>query len=215
MTANDQPRRRGRPPSGGREAILDATLALLREEGIAKLTSREVAARAGVSDASVYYYFGDREGLLRAAFAHGMKPLRFVADPPADMDRPAVLARALASLEQFFDDVLPVLHAAQADSELGAALAAYVAENDLGPHVGVAAIGAYLRSEQEAGRVDPDVDPEAVALMLIDAAFGRASRRRMLTPGTPGQNDRLPSSEQTLAVINRLLDPPGRCTRTG
>src|SRR5579875_3238079 len=114
MTATDQPRRRGRPPSGGREAILEATLALLREEGVAKLTSREVAARAGVSDASVYYHFGDRGGLLRAAFAHGMKPLEFVNQLPPGIERPAVLAAALASLEQFFDDVLPVLHAAQA-----------------------------------------------------------------------------------------------------
>lgn len=212
MTATDQPRRRGRPPSGGREAILDAALALLREQGIAKLTSREIAARAGVSDASVYYYFGDRAGLLRAAFAHGMKPLKFVAQPPAGMGRAQVLAQALTSLERFFDDVLPVLHAAQADAELGAALAGYVAENDLGPHNGVQALGAYLRAEQAAGRANRDVDPEAVALMLIDAAFGRASRRLMLTPpGQPAHDDRIPPAEATLALINQLLDPP----RTG
>lgn len=208
MTATDQPRRRGRPPSGGREAILEATLALLREAGIAKLTSREIAARAGVSDASVYYHFGDREGLLRAAFAHGMKPLEFVAEPPSGMERAQVLAQALASLEQFFDDVLPVLHAAQADAELGAALAGYVEENDLGPHKGVESLGSYLRAEQAAGRANPDVDPEGVALMLIDAAFGRASRRLMLTPpGQPGHNDRIPPAEVTLTLIDRLLDP--------
>jgi AcrR family transcriptional regulator len=63
MSAVDEPRRRGRPSSGGREAILDAALALVREEGIARLTSRAVAARAGVSDASVYYHFKDRRGL--------------------------------------------------------------------------------------------------------------------------------------------------------
>ena len=77
MTATDEPpRRRGRPPSGGREAILDGDARILREHGIANLTSREVAARAGVSDASVYYHFGDRAGLLQAVFEHGMKPLR-------------------------------------------------------------------------------------------------------------------------------------------
>lgn len=209
MAATDQPRRRGRPPSGGREAILEATLAVLREEGVAKLTSREVAARAGVSDASVYYHFGDREGLLRAAFAHGMKPLEFVTQLPADMERQAVMAAAFASLEQFFDDVLPVLHAAQADAELGGTLAQYVAENDLGPHKGVSSLGAYLRAEQDAGRANPNVDPEVVALMLIDAAFGRASRRLMLSPpGRPDQNDRLPSAEQTLRLINSVLDLP-------
>lgn len=208
MTATDQPRRRGRPPSGGREAILDATLELLREEGIAKLTSREIAARAGVSDASVYYHFGDRAGLLRAAFAHGMKPLDFIAQPPTGMQPAQVLAQVLTSLEEFFDDVLPVLHAAQADPELGAALAGYVAENDLGPHRGVQALGDYLRAEQAVGHANPDVDAEGVALMLIDAAFGRASRRLMLTPpGQPANDDRIPPAEVTLALINQLLDP--------
>ena len=65
-------RQRGRPTSGGREASLDAGLAILRERGIANLTSREVARRAGVSDASVYYHYEHRAGLLRAVFAHGI-----------------------------------------------------------------------------------------------------------------------------------------------
>src|SRR5579864_5011074 len=104
MTVTDKTRRpRGRPPSGGREAILDATLALLREQGIANLTSREVAARAGVSDASVYYHFGDRAGLLQAVFESGMKPLKFMHGSDVNELEPLdVLRAALASLERFF-----------------------------------------------------------------------------------------------------------------
>ncbi|MCL2418084.1 MAG: TetR/AcrR family transcriptional regulator, partial [Conexibacteraceae bacterium] len=103
MTATDEPpRRRGRPPSGGREAILDATLAVLREDGIANLTSRAVAARAGVSDASVYYHFRDRAGLLQAVFEHGMKPLMFMSGlDPEQLDPPTVIRGACAALEQF------------------------------------------------------------------------------------------------------------------
>ena len=41
--SSDVPKRRGRPPAGGREAILAAALQLLRERGIARVTSREVA----------------------------------------------------------------------------------------------------------------------------------------------------------------------------
>src|SRR3984957_5633290 len=119
MTATEEPpRRRGRPPSGGREAIVEAALAVLREQGIANLTSREVAARAGVSDASVYYHFGDRAGLLQAVFEQGMKPLMFMAGLDLkELEPSAVIKAALAALEQFFDDVLPVLLAAQADPE--------------------------------------------------------------------------------------------------
>jgi AcrR family transcriptional regulator len=208
MTTADHPRLRGRPPSGGRDAILNATLELLRDEGVSKLTSRAVAAHAGVSDASVYYHFGDREGLLRAAFAHSMKPLNLVAQAQESVPRSQTLAQVLAALEQFFDDVLPILHAAQADAKLGTELARYLAENDLGPHKGVRKLANYLRGEQSVGRANPNVDPEGVALMLIDAAFGRASRRLMLTPpGQQTQHDRIPPVEVTLELVNQLLEP--------
>ena len=66
-----QPRRGpGRPPGGGarlgREALLRAARALMAERGLPRVTLREVARRAGVRPALVNYYFGGKEGLLRA-----------------------------------------------------------------------------------------------------------------------------------------------------
>ena len=75
-SSGELPKRRGRPPAGGREAILAAALKLLRERGIARVTSREVAALAGVSEASVFYHYKDRAGLLQAVFEQGLHPLR-------------------------------------------------------------------------------------------------------------------------------------------
>ena len=203
MTATEEPpRRRGRPPSGGREAIVQAALDVLREQGIANLTSREVAARAGVSDGSVYYHFGDRAGLLQAVFEHGMKPLQFMAGLDVIKLEPlAVIRAALAALETFFDDVVPVLHAAQADQELRAALAAFIDANDLGPHKGVALLGGYLRAQQRAGRVSADADTDAIALLVINCAFARATRKQMLLHN----EQRLPTDEALLAEISRLL----------
>ena len=203
MAATDPPRRRGRPPSGGREAILDATLAVLREQGIANLTSREVAARAGVSDASVYYHFGDRAGLLQAVFAHGMKPLLFMADlDPETMDPPTAIRGAFSALQRFFEDVLPVLHAAQADAELKSVLADYMETQDLGPHKGVALLGNYLRREQEAGRVRADADADAIALIVIDCAFASVAQRQMRL----SKSELLPTSEALLQQLDRLLN---------
>lgn len=202
-TTEEPPRRRGRPPSGGREAIVEAALHILREHGIAKLTSREVAARAGVSDASVYYHFGDRAGLVQAIFEHGMKPLQFMAGLDGSELEPAEVVRAAtASLERFFDDVLPVFHAAQADAELRARLADFVLARGLGPQKGVNLLGSYLRAQQQAGRVRADADPDAIALLIIDCAFARAARRQMLLHNDEQQ---LPSSDAVLAEISRLL----------
>jgi AcrR family transcriptional regulator len=204
MSAVDEPRRRGRPSSGGREAILDAALALVREEGIARLTSRAVAARAGVSDASVYYHFKDRRGLFEAVYEHGMRPLDYMAELPEGVAREVVLATAFASLEAFYNDAMPIINTAVGGDEIGELLMAYVTTNDLGPHRGVTKLGDYLRAEQAAGRANPDVDADAVALLLINAAFGRASRRLAFRPDE--EDPRLPSPARMLAMISRMLD---------
>lgn len=66
-------RRPGRPvgeaSGAGREALLAAARELLAERGLATLTSKAVAERAGVRPTLVNYYFGDHDGLLRALVA--------------------------------------------------------------------------------------------------------------------------------------------------
>lgn len=49
-----------------RDAILDATPALVAERGLRGVTMAEVAARAGIGRATLYKYFGDAEAILRA-----------------------------------------------------------------------------------------------------------------------------------------------------
>jgi HEAT repeat protein len=114
----------------------------------------------------------------------------------------AVIEAALASLERFFGDVVPVLHAAQADPELRSALAAFVEANDLGPHKGVKLLGSYLRAQQQAGRVRADADADAIALLIIDCAFAKAARKQMLLHS----EQHLPSDDALLREIGRLLD---------
>lgn len=62
--------RRGRPRAGEREAreqaVLDAALAELVENGPEAMTMLAVARRAGASKETLYSWFGNREGLLRA-----------------------------------------------------------------------------------------------------------------------------------------------------
>jgi AcrR family transcriptional regulator len=51
--------------------LLDSAARLLVEEGYSALTSRRVAARAGVNPALVHYYFGTMDDLLVALFRRG------------------------------------------------------------------------------------------------------------------------------------------------
>lgn len=62
-----QPRkRRLRERSDTRQTILDATEALLVEEGYDRFSMRKLAGRCGYSAPTIYHYFGDKRGLIDA-----------------------------------------------------------------------------------------------------------------------------------------------------
>lgn len=56
-----------------RQALLDAALELIREKGVAALSLREVARRAGVSHAAPAHHFKDKSGLLTALATAGFE----------------------------------------------------------------------------------------------------------------------------------------------
>lgn len=51
-----------------RNCLLEAAVDLFSRLGFAKASTRKIAAKAGVNIASISYYFGDKQGLYRAAY---------------------------------------------------------------------------------------------------------------------------------------------------
>ncbi|MEU1466265.1 TetR family transcriptional regulator [Streptomyces sp. NPDC005727] len=79
-TGHTDPQRRAR--------ILDATLDLIAEEGIVRVSHRKIAARAGVPLGSMTYYFSGMDEVLREAFRRFTEHIVMVFDDhlaaPAD-----------------------------------------------------------------------------------------------------------------------------------
>lgn len=65
-----------RKPTDLRQKVLDASLALIEEEGLDRLSMREVARKAGVSHQAPYHHFGDREAILAAIATEGFGMLQ-------------------------------------------------------------------------------------------------------------------------------------------
>jgi AcrR family transcriptional regulator len=61
----------GEKDPDARTRLIEATAAIMREEGYAAATSRRVAARAGVRSALVYYYFPTMDDLFVAVLRAG------------------------------------------------------------------------------------------------------------------------------------------------
>jgi AcrR family transcriptional regulator len=195
-------KRRGRPPSGGREEILRATHELLRERGMARLTTREVAERAGVSEGSVFYHFEDRFGLLKAVFERALGPLHLEPVELGTQDLRTTVTGMSEAIEAFLNESLDVMMAAQSDAELRDALHAYMLASDFGPHRGVAGIGAYVEAQQQAGAVRADVDPAVVASMIVNDAFQRAA-----VPKLTGSGKGIQPRQAFVDSLLRMLAP--------
>jgi TetR/AcrR family transcriptional regulator len=72
-------RRVGRPPSTAdaqvRESLLSAARSLFLRYGFRAVSSRQVAAAAGVNPAMIHYYFNGKEGLYRAMLESAIAPI--------------------------------------------------------------------------------------------------------------------------------------------
>lgn len=190
--------------------MLVAARELINEEGLGQLRTRDVAQRAGVSEASVFYHFKDKVGLLQEALLSGLEPLRAL-DPEVvagKVDRPLAdtLLELATALEGFFDNAMPVLSAVQSDPSLRPAFAERLTKGDHGPHRGVALLAGYLTGMAQRGLVAADVDAEAAASLLTGTCFQRSWFRYL---SGPRRRENLPSLRRTVQELARQLSPSG------
>lgn len=68
-------RRAAAEPADLRQRILDTAEALLESDGLAALSMREVARRAGVTHQAPYHHFSDRESILAELVTRGFDEL--------------------------------------------------------------------------------------------------------------------------------------------
>ncbi|MEV5650836.1 TetR/AcrR family transcriptional regulator [Nocardia sp. NPDC052254] len=195
-------RTRGRPRSGVREAVIASAQEILTSSGAARLTTKEVATRAGVAESSIFYHFGDRTGLLQAVIAHHLRPLKEMLAEQAGTTPPdlrADLIELITVLEEFFHAALPVIAAIESDTDLRAAHTERSRDLDLGPHRALDAVIAHL-----SARHTIVADPRTAALLVVGAAHQRALQHRLSPPEAQAG---LPSPEAIADAVLPLFAP--------
>ena len=201
------PRRRGRPPTGVREAVLAATEEILAESGVARLSTKEVADRAAVAESSIFYHFRDRLGLLRAVVEAQLPPVqRLLTEVHEGANHGSVRADLVAlldTLEAFYLRTMPIAAAIQSDRQLRVAFAQQGRDLDAGPHRALEAVHAYLVEQRRRGRLSGHGDLRAAALLLVGAAHQRALQRQF---GTPATLAHLAGTGDAVDVLLPLLD---------
>ncbi|WP_369053856.1 TetR/AcrR family transcriptional regulator [Kineococcus terrestris] len=164
-----------------RSALVAATTALVAEVGYAATTTKAIAARAGVSEGSIYRHFPDKHALFTAAVLEGQRPVvEWMSALPARAGTRTVrevLTDAFEHLSRLREDLVPLEVAMAAmpgarppapPAGAAGALGEAVAERGGPPHL----LAQYLRAEQDLGRVRGDVDAARLAVLLLAALFG-------------------------------------------
>ncbi|WP_218025882.1 TetR/AcrR family transcriptional regulator [Nocardia miyunensis] len=169
---------RGRPRTGVREAVIASAQQVLTESGLARISTKEVARRAGVAESSIFYHFGDRMGLLQAVIQHQLLPLKGLLSDRQGTERTLRedLLDLLTTLEDFYLAAIPVIAAIQSDAELRESYEKRSRDMDLGPHRAVDAIVAHLSPRADTADLRP------AALLLAGAAHQRAMQRHLSPP---------------------------------
>src|SRR5262245_1209371 len=127
---NDTPARRGRPTGdhdAKRRELLRAASSVIAEEGLANMTLRKVAKRAGYTTGAVTYYFADRDELVASVTEAGFDRFDEMLDAAREQtDIRTVFERWLARSST--DHVWPVMFQILAEARHDRALAAVIAK---------------------------------------------------------------------------------------
>ena len=159
-------RRIGAENSATRALILDATEALIREDGYAAVSTRRVAAKAGLKPSLVHYYFPTTDDLLLALSRRGAEESDRMIEQALESDDP------IRALWSFFTDSSRTAMALEfmALANHRKAIRTHMAEHCEAMRKREVEILTRLIGEKLAG---PDGCPPA-GLSLVLAGIGRA-----------------------------------------
>jgi AcrR family transcriptional regulator len=150
-----------------RQNILDATERLLQSEGLARLTTREIAREAGVAEGLIYHHFGSKASLILKVVERRMLPSNnAVRNLPLQVGLRTVwenLADTAMVVYYNHHETAPIACSTFADKQLREQLSKIVDEETPGPQNDIKGLAAYVAAEQRLGRVAKTVDPQVAA----------------------------------------------------
>lgn len=163
-----------------RARLLAAAIDVLESEGEVAVRIRDISARAGVSYASLYHFFQDREGLIEAAQAERFRRSLMETLPPlrvaieACQSREELRAVIEIGVTGMWSPARAGVRRARMEALAGATsrprLAALLGEIQRNYN---RAVGAALAGPRDRGWVRDDIDLEMFAAWALGVTSGR------------------------------------------
>jgi AcrR family transcriptional regulator len=90
---------RREPAEQRKEALIDATLSLIAEQGVRGATVRAIAMRAEVTQGMIRHHFSSKNDLITAAYEHHMNQMTDLTSAPVAQVDGSARARLIAFVE--------------------------------------------------------------------------------------------------------------------
>ena len=169
---------------GTRERIVGAAERVMRERGLARSTTKEIAREAGYSEGTLYKHFESKEDLFLSVLAERLPSFVALSKELPERAGKGTVQETLEEVARtalaFYAESVPMVASIFSEPSLLARHGQEIKMKGGGPQRANEAVAAYLRGEQGLGRVRESVDPEAVAALLLGACFQRAFLRQFL-----------------------------------
>ncbi|MFC9457410.1 TetR/AcrR family transcriptional regulator [Streptomyces sp. NPDC058430] len=188
-----------------RVRIVDAAHELMLSIGLARATTKEIAKAADCSEAALYKYFANKEELFVTVLSERLPKLgpllTELSKEPGAKSVEENLTEIAREAALFYEQTFPMAASLYAEPQLKRRHEEALREMGTGPHRPIQGLDAYLRSEQDAGRVSRDADTYAAASLLLGACAQRAFAYDMAPDRKPPQ----PLDEFAAGLARTLL----------
>ena len=178
---------------GTRERIVEAAERVVRERGLARTTTKEIARAAGYSEGTLYKHFESKEDLFLAVLAERLPSfVALVEELPERVGRGTVretLEEVARNALTFYGGIVPMAASIFSEPRLLARHREGMHKRGAGPQMVNEALAAYLDAEKRLGRVREDADPEAATAMVLGACYQRAFFRNYLGEEVPAERE--------------------------
>ncbi|MHB8815003.1 MAG: TetR/AcrR family transcriptional regulator [Steroidobacteraceae bacterium] len=196
------------PASTTRQRILDAAQRLLETDGLARLTTKELAAAAGCAEGTLFKHFGRKEDIIIAVVMENAPRFREVVSQLRPGGQPVEknLEELALMCIRFAEKLIPLGASLLGDSAL---LARHrLLDPGRGPKETHELIADYIAEEQKTGRVDGRIEPLSVALLLFGPCFHRVFIRQVVGKNPPPTDDRKFVSILVATIMQGLRPRP-------
>jgi AcrR family transcriptional regulator len=167
-----------------RDRILDAAADVMTRLGLARATTKEIARAAGCSEALLYKHFRDKEEIFLGVLKDRLPNLAAtLAALPGRAGTGSVRDRLVEVVDlgvRFYAGGMAIGSSMLGDPALVRRHREWMLARGVGPHHANRMLADYLRAEQAAGRIAAEVDPDAVAALLLGASYQRAFLIRLV-----------------------------------